>query len=151
MDAVKFYYEYKEHGYLSNYFVIDISVDGEVYRSVEHYYQSQKTLDPEMADRIKNAPTCDDAKTLGNSPGLVLREDWGTYKVDVMRKALEAKFTQHVAMKRQLLDTGDAVLMEDSQKDYFWGIGADGTGKSMLGKLLMELRSELRTAAVPKT
>jgi predicted NAD-dependent protein-ADP-ribosyltransferase YbiA (DUF1768 family) len=33
--------------------------------------------------------------------------------------------------------------MEDSKKDYYWGIGADGTGKSMLGRLLMELRSSL--------
>jgi ribA/ribD-fused uncharacterized protein len=61
-----------------------------------------------------------------------------------MKRALEEKFAQHGKLREILLATGDAVLMENSQEDYFWGIGANGTGKSMLGKLLMDIREEAR-------
>jgi predicted NAD-dependent protein-ADP-ribosyltransferase YbiA (DUF1768 family) len=42
------------------------------------------------------------------------------------------------------MDTGTEELIEDSPVDYYWGCGADGSGKNMLGKLLMELREELK-------
>jgi hypothetical protein len=31
--------------------------------------------------------------------------------------------------------------------DYYWGIGVDGSGKNMLGKLLMEVRQALSNTA----
>ncbi len=34
-------------------------------------------------------------------------------------------------------------LTENSPYDYFWGIGNDGTGKNLLGKILMETREVL--------
>ncbi len=46
----------------------------------------------------------------------------------------------------RLLATGDEELIENAPNDYYWGCGADGTGLNMTGKLLMELRTELRTA-----
>lgn len=36
---------------------------------------------------------------------------------------------------------------KDSPRDWFWGIGADGTGSNELGKALMRLRDELRAFA----
>ena len=44
-----------------------------------------------------------------------------------------------------LLATGAEVLIEDAPDDYFWGRGADGTGANNLGKILMALRSLLRS------
>lgn len=144
MNTIKFYYEYEDYGYLSNYYLVDISVDGKIWPSTEHYYQANKSIDPEYIEKVRAAETCDDAKALGNSEECVFRPGWLDVKDDVMMTALRAKFTQHDDLKKLLLDTGDAVLMENSQKDYYWGIGADGSGKSMLGKLLMSLREELR-------
>ena len=43
-----------------------------------------------------------------------------------------------------LLSTGERKLIEDSPVDYYWGCGEDGSGVNMLGKLLMELRTELQ-------
>lgn len=143
MREIRFYYEYLEHGYLSNFYLAPLALDGREWASVEHYYQAAKTLDPDYVERIRTAATADEAKKLGNAPGCVLRADWSEFKVQAMRAAIRAKFTQHPDLGRQLLETGDAVLMEDSKKDYYWGVGADGTGTSMLGKLLMELRAEL--------
>jgi ribA/ribD-fused uncharacterized protein len=144
MDTIKFYKEHEENGFLSNFFPAGIVIDNITYPSVEHYYQSQKTEDPKRAEAIRTAPGCDEAKKLGNSPDTKLRSDWETRKVTVMAEALKAKFTQHPELREKLLATREAVLMENSSKDYFWGIGADGSGKSMLGNLLMILRASFR-------
>jgi ribA/ribD-fused uncharacterized protein len=143
MEEVRFYYEYEAYGFLSNFFLAAMVLEGRQWPSVEHYYQAAKTLDPAFSERIRTAPTADEAKKLGRDLACVLREDWDKVKADVMRRALAAKFSQHPDLAAMLLETGDAVLVENSKKDYYWGCGADGTGKSMLGVLLMELRTSL--------
>jgi ribA/ribD-fused uncharacterized protein len=60
-----------------------------------------------------------------------------------MREALRAKFTQNLDLKKILLETGDAILVEYTKNDNHWGDSGDGSGKNMLGKLLMEVREEL--------
>lgn len=147
MEELRFYYEYEENGFLSNFYPSPIELDGRLWPTVEHYYQAAKTFDHAYAEKVRLAPNPDEAKRLGNAPECVLRPDWGSFKVEAMWKALEAKFTQHADLGGRLLETGGAVLMEDSKKDYYWGVGADGTGKSMLGRLLMELRSKLAEKA----
>lgn len=72
------------------------------------------------------------------------RNDWDQVKIEVMRKGLEAKFTQSQHLKSLLLSTNNTELMENSPYDNFWGIGSNGTGSNILGKLLMELRSKLQ-------
>jgi len=143
-NVVLFYHEWEPWGELGNYYVREMVVDGITWPAVEHYYQAQKTLDPEYQKKIHAAATCAEAKALGNSPECQVRADWDTWKLMAMRKALFAKFTQHEDLQELLLSTGDKILHENSMEDYYWGIGADGTGLSMLGKLLMALREELR-------
>jgi hypothetical protein len=46
---------------------------------------------------------------------------------------------------------GDRELIEDSWRDDFWGWGPHRNGKNMLGKLWMEIRSELRAALSPSS
>jgi len=43
-----------------------------------------------------------------------------------------------------LLSTGDAEIVENSPIDYYWGCGANGSGKNRLGIILMEVRDILR-------
>lgn len=45
-----------------------------------------------------------------------------------------------------ILSTGDAELVEQTHNDRIWGDGGDGSGENRLGKLLMELRQQLREA-----
>lgn len=47
-------------------------------------------------------------------------------------------------MRALLLATGDEEIVENACGDDYWGCGADGTGKNMLGKILMETRAILR-------
>jgi len=112
----------------------------------EHYFQAQKfsLTDPEHAEKIRQARTAGICKRMGNDRRHKLRPDWESAKDNVMRVALRAKFDQYPALKDLLLSTGEEQLVEHTERDTYWADGGDGSGKNMLGKLLMELRSSLR-------
>jgi ribA/ribD-fused uncharacterized protein len=76
--------------------------------------------------------------------GVRIRSDWNDVRIDVMRRCLYAKFTQNETLRDILLATGDAMIVENSPRDSFWGIGKSGDGSNWLGVLLMELRTTLR-------
>lgn len=136
---------YPEYRFLSNFYVSPFRDEGgEFWRSVEHYYQAHKTLDANQREAIRKASTSSEAKTKGS--WCSLREDWEDVKLDVMRKALRFKFTSSEGLKWDLLATGDDVLIEASPVDSYWGWGKYHTGQNWLGKLLMELREELRNS-----
>lgn len=63
-------------------------------------------------------------------------------KDEVMLKAIRAKVEQHSEVKEILLSTGNAILVERTEKDNYWGDGGDGSGKNRLGKILMKVRDE---------
>jgi ribA/ribD-fused uncharacterized protein len=75
-----------------------------------------------------------------------LPRDWESVKVSVMTEAVRAKFTQHDELRITLLGTGDAKIVEHTENDDYWGDGGDGSGKNMLGQILMRIRSELKEA-----
>ncbi len=60
-----------------------------------------------------------------------------------MRQAVRQKFITHEALKELLLGTGSEELVEKTSGDDYWGCGTNGTGKNMLGKILVEIRQEL--------
>lgn len=124
-------------------------VIGDVYwRTVEHYFQAQKFAGTEYEERVRGAHTPTQAKSLGQRRDFPLREDWEAVKDDIMRQAMLAKFRAHDDLREMLLDTGDEELVEASPFDYYWGAGSGGTGKNMLGKILMETRTILREETV---
>lgn len=129
-----------EYGFLSNFYSSPIQYEGIVYPTVEHMFQALKALDIETRKKIANAATPGQAKRLGRS--VALREDWEEVKVDVMRTALQLKFSDPT-LRAKLIATGDAELIEgNTWNDRFWGV-CRGTGKNMLGLLLMEVRRNL--------
>ena len=72
-----------------------------------------------------------------------VRADWDSVKIDVMYRALKFKFTTYPYLSSMLLSSAGSVLVEASPHDLFWGGGRDGEGLNYLGRLLMQLRSEL--------
>ena len=84
---------------------------------------------------------------MGRSREHPIRRDWEQAKDDVMRTAVRRKFETHAGLREQLLATGDEELVEDSPNDYYWGRGRNGTGMNVLGRILMEVREELRSTA----
>lgn len=136
-------------GAFSNFAAFAIELDGRVWPTVEHYYQAHKMDDPEYQERVRTTASPMVAARIGRGRGARLRTDWDEVKVGVMRAAVRAKFAQHPALRELLLATKDATLVEHTANDAFWADGGDGTGANWLGRLLMEVRAELRAGVTP--
>ena len=143
MDEINFYSRDKEYDWLSNFARYPQVVDGKTYKTNEHYFQSQKTLNAQVSEWIASAPTPYLAMCAGRNlrKGIEFRPDWEQVKAEVMLKGLRAKF-QNPELAQKLLATGDAVLHENSPTDMIWG----KKGQDLLGKLIMKVRDELRHA-----
>ena len=138
----------KVYGVLSNLYRRPIEFEGETFPTAEHAYQAGKARKKEVKDWLMAAP----------SPSLLamaahglyywdIAPGWSTNKFARMKAILRAKFQQHDDLRQVLLSTGSARLVEsatvDSTVNRVWG-EVNGVGQNMLGKLLMEVRDELR-------
>ena len=147
---VKFYSKLdNEYRGFSNFAPSPIVVGGKRYATVEHYFQSMKfPSDLAWQESIRVAPTPAKAKQLGAQTDHPIRSDWDTVRETVMLEGLRAKFQQNRGLLDQLKGTGARPLVEAST-DAFWGEGRTGKGKNRLGKLLEQVREELREYVVP--
>jgi ribA/ribD-fused uncharacterized protein len=136
-----------EYGEFSNFAAFPIVLDGKRWPTSEHYFQAQKFEDPAYQEKIRTTNSPMQAARLGRDRKQKLRRDWESVKVGVMRVAVVAKFIQHEELRTLLLGTGDAKLVEHTENDSYWGDGGDGSGKNMLGRILMEVREQLRSKA----
>ena len=130
-----------KYSFLSNFYPVEVVLDGVTYPTVEHAYQAAKTDNAKQRLTIKQAITPGSAKRLGAL--LNLDAGWESSKVNIMRELLLQKFAD-VLLRHLLLETGDAILVEGNHwGDVFWG-KCDEVGENKLGKLLMEIRDILR-------
>lgn len=145
MKEIKFYRASGEYGWMSNLFKREIFFEGKLFSSSEAAYQYGKPKKKEIAEWIISAPKQHLIAMAGHGLlGFDIIPEWSKIKIERMRKILIEKFSQHDDLRRKLLDTGNAKIIEDSKTDAFWGIGKKGNGKNMLGILLVELREELK-------
>ncbi len=142
----------KPYGAFSNLCRRPVVFEGREYPTSEHAYQAGKAVKESVREWILSAPS--PALVAMAAHGLYtwdIAPDWSKVKFDRMRRVLRAKFTQHQDLRDLLLSTGDARLVESAKTDNpvnrLWG-EVNGKGKNMLGVLLMELRSELRSESV---
>lgn len=83
------------------------------------------------------------------------RADWNSVRVKIMRWCLRVKLAQNWdKFSELLLATGTQSIVEESRKDAFWGaIPTEHetlSGANALGRLLMELREQLRNQDTKK-
>jgi len=169
---IRFYSPEDEYFEFSNFYKHKkpITIDGQQYKTVEHYFQAEKYADDigknlEFKKLIKDQNTAGQAKILAN-PIKGARwawekklkevreqyqdsihfnpEKWDSIRESVMLKALIAKFTQDEHCKKVLLSTGDRILSEHTKRDPYWGSGGDTTKIGKLGELLMQVRNIIK-------
>jgi N-glycosidase YbiA len=140
--TIKFYKTREPYGCFSNYYKSRFFVFGRWWNWSEAPYQAAKTNIESEIVQIHQAIKANDTRLLGQQ--VTIRPDWDEVKYEIMKEVCKAKFLQCHDLRKILMDTGDEELIEDSKVDYYWGCGADGSGKNMLGKVLMELREELK-------
>jgi len=150
-----------------------IVYQGRSYPTSEHLYQALKFLThphktqqhQEYSEFIRTASTPNKAKILANqwtqvrypwqkelksvidrfvAAGIEPRDDWEDVRDEMMLLSLKEKFKVSRRCREVLLSTGDSQLAEHTTRDEYWADAGDGTGENMLGKLLMEVRAELR-------
>lgn len=134
--------------FLSNFYMIEdggVSLDDVYYPSVEHAYQAAK-WPRNMRDQFLSGIGPGKAKKLGKEAPKFNQKKWDKGKLSVMAGLCRQKFQNNVKLKAMLLMTEDAHLEErNSWKDTFWGTDIDGNGENHLGKILMEIRHDLKT------
>ena len=158
----------------SNFFELKTPLvyNGLTFPTSEHLYQWAKFQYPGAspattyyAEFVRTASTANKAKIIANqrleperyqwqkdlnviirngiAQGAQINPNWENVKIDIMRFVLALKFNDP-ELKQRLLATGDALIQENSPYDSYYGIGKDGNGQNILGKLLMELRDKLK-------
>ena len=141
---IRFHRLADEFGSFTNFARYPIMLDGRWWPTAEHYFQAGKFADLDYAERIRTAGALSTAARMGRTRVVPLRANWDRVRVDVMRRAVHAKFVQHHRLAARLRDTGDQPLIEDTVGDRSWADGGDGSGLNTNGRILMELRSLLR-------
>jgi ribA/ribD-fused uncharacterized protein len=149
---INFYHADQPWGEFSNFSKHSVFLKNKIWPTVEHFYQSQKIKGTEYEELIRRAATPILAKQLAREiPKESFCPDWGDIKQDVMLEGLRAKFLQHPELHELLISSEVRKLSEHTTNDLYWGDGGDGgdgSGKNVLGELLMRLRLELNNQAL---
>jgi hypothetical protein len=134
------------YGCFSNFSRHGFELDGYWWPTSEHYFQAQKFVDTDRLwfDKIREVKMPKDAANMGRDRRHPLRQDWEEVKDEIMQQAVLQKFSTHADIREILLNTGDELLVENARNDYYWGCGADGSGKNKLGEILVIVREILR-------
>lgn len=130
--------------YLSPFSAHQIEIWGEKFMTVEHAYQTMKFLPGSVQDEIKNAKSayaCWKLNWKYKGDKSLLNPDFD--KVKIMEELLRAKVAQHPEVLEILKLSGNRGLHKNVESDEFWGVGHDGSGQNVLGKLWMKIREDL--------
>jgi ribA/ribD-fused uncharacterized protein len=147
-----------EHKEFSNMHEAPIQVEGITFPTVEHYFQWSKAKqfgDAGAQAKILKTPSPKTVKAIGKKVTPFDDAQWSERKDQVMRVAVKAKLMQHPEILKKLMDTGDRLIGEANPRDKYWGIGTSSDtafaknperwkGQNKMGKILMELRTELK-------
>lgn len=140
---VENFYPTSEYFFLSNFYTTPVLFECILYTSSENAYQAAKVPVELRDERWSTHATITPAQSKKLGRKLPLRPDWNEVKDDVMRKIVAEKF-KNVELMKKLIETHPYDLVEGNWwGDVYWGV-CKGTGKNMLGKILMELRGRLK-------
>lgn len=127
--------------YLSNFWEAPVMYEGILYQSNEAAFQAAKTLDGDERQKMAGMNPSE-AKRYGRR--VRLRSDWEEVKTGIMKEICTDKFTRNPELAKKLLATDNACLEEGNNwGDRIWGT-VNGVGENRLGKILMEVREELK-------
>ena len=157
-DILYFFSKEPENKEFSNFYDTVFKIEDVEYKSAEHAFQAYKAKtfgDEKNFQKIVKSKSAQSAKSFGNKIEKFDEDVWDGKKDEIMRTILRAKFSQNPESRKKLLESGDSILANADPRDQYWGIGTSATttiakspskwkGRNKLGKMLMELRNELR-------
>ena len=140
MNDPIFFYEH-EYYVFSNFSSFMLEWKGKLWPTSEYAYQAERFEDE---GKIRNMRSSHEAFKFAQDNKNLQVANWNDIKVGIMKEILKEKVKQHPYVMKKLLESGERELIEDSWRDDFWGWGPNKDGKNMLGKLWMEVRSEIK-------
>ena len=140
--SIDFYKEFGELGYLANYSNHSFFDNGIFYKTVEHYYQSHKFDDEKLINKILACDTPKEASNIGRDRNNKKKDDFD--KLSVMYQGLYLKFSQNKDIRSKLIETRNKTIREMSVKESYWGVGPNLDGENHIGKLLMQVRDNIK-------
>lgn len=155
----KVYPFFKGHVF-NNWHASSFVVDETTYNCGEQWMMAQKALvfkDMESYDKIMTSQVPASMKAYGKRVKNFDEKEWSQKRYGIVRAGLRQKFLQNSDLLAVLLGTGDKEICEASPYDKIWGIGVDARhpdinapskwqGQNLLGKILMNIREEIRLA-----
>lgn len=128
------------------------------YSSNEQYIMYQKCKafgDDVSAKKVLDTDDTEEQQKIGRTAKGYITSVWSGMRQTVAIRGLMAKFSQNEELKKKLLDTGDAYLVECTGSEKVWACGIRlndddcfysdrWTGSNILGFALMEVRDRLR-------
>ena len=130
-----------EYAFLSNFWNAPVIYKGQSFTNSEAAYQAQKCANEADKEQFSEF---NGGKAKREGRKVAIREDWEDIKLSEMQAIVRAKFSQNPELKEMLLATGDEHIEEaNNWGDTIWGT-VDGVGENLLGRILMEVRDELR-------
>lgn len=150
VDSQTHVYFYERNFYvLSNFSSFTVRYNSIIFPTNEHLYHwfkfcegpTQEHLD--VCEWIRTAPSAHEAFQIAQRNRHLYDPQWETKKFPRMKEGLWLKSLQHEYVRRKLLQTGDRILVENSWRDNVWGEGPNKDGQNRLGKMWMEIRTEM--------
>lgn len=142
--AIEFYKEFGQLGYLANYANYGFYKNGIYYKTVEHYYQSEKFNDEQIRMQIINCATPKEASLIGRDRHNKRKDNFKSIKQEVMLTGVLEKFRQNKEILYKLIETRNEPIIEKTIDEYYWGIGKDNSGENNFGKILCQARTLLK-------
>jgi ribA/ribD-fused uncharacterized protein len=149
--AVSFTKVSQPYGWLGNMSPYPVEHNGKTYKTTEALFQAMRFVDEEIIESIRKCPSPMGAKMIAKkNRGKAVIEKCSESDIKNMRLCLILKIQQHQVIAKQLLGTGDQEIIEDTtnrNRKCPWGakkIDGRWIGENLLGKIWMELRSEMK-------
>ena len=157
-NYIYFWKPQENNGFLGNWYNSPFIKDGIRFINNEQYFMwgKQQLFNPTnilLEKSILETPNPSEIRKLGRCVKNFNQTVWDTNKYEIMKTGLIEKFLQNTELKKALIDTNDAILVEASPYDTIWGIGLcekdaktkKWRGDNLLGKALMDVRTILNS------
>jgi hypothetical protein len=130
---------------LDNFSAHQVEIWGHKFPTAEHAFQWKKFSGgyPEISEQILAAGSPEAVKKISDANKALQPITWKDEKVGVMEEILMAKAEQNEDVREALKRSARRRIIENSPVDGFWGIGPNGDGQNMVGKIWMKVRDNL--------
>jgi len=156
-DAVFFHKPEEPYGYLSNWYISAFTAGGIRFTSTEQFIMYKKCMifgDERSGKAVLKTNDPAEQQDIGRKAKGYIHTVWSGIRQTIAYEGLLEKFRQNDELRQNLLDTGDAYLVECAGSDKTWACGIkldddrrfDASlwdGQNILGFTLMQVRGTL--------